>query len=902
MDSPIAMLGDVVSDMRSSLAHGKMDPIHRPSHDEDDTALLTRSVLREELQRFVTWTLPSSFFGEIRVQLQEDLQHWLDAFLESLDGLEKKERRAIADGFRGYEDNENNVKPWAFSEAPNGTSPQSRPGTPLSNGQPGSLNELSIGRGSRARHSILNKPSMINPPSGALQDSSNLRPASAIVRPTHQRSQTLKQRPGTAPSSGQGHRHVTFQDTCGAAPDVTFENTYRPEVLPSSKTLKEISFENHALLAAAAAGGKSPDQASMTIGRLRQAAAAKSAAALVDNEAPAITNDASHGHSDMSVGRLRHDTVNKTTMDALRRARRASDGEAQAQHMARQQALLPVPPCGLPPSLPSIPSSMPETSSPRYEEAVDSEPALSENGAMLPAVTEVCMGMRRSFTCDTDLRRSLQEVEDVPQKANGRRASTQPKQLDEETLVHSEGDTTNTPSSIRFRAEDTENCLSPTKSMQSSDSGFKAVRPKSIHLPSRFKSARATTMEDIVLEDCRHTMRTIVLSPWFEYMVGALLMLNAISIGVKAEFRAQNPSEKAPVFFKVSETIFGLLFTVELVMRLYVFRKKFLRIKGWQWNLFDLIVVSLQIVEAFFDLFLSTDGVGALSFLRLLRLGRVVRLLRMVRLVPELKSMVYLIAASMQSFFWTLVLLSLLMYGLAVHLADEVSEYRESNPSSDLSKLEDGWGSVLKSINSLYQSILGGIDWKELYDELERISWSVPMLFVMYVAFASLVMLNLVTGVFVEGAQRIVTEDRDAELVKQAKRMFNIVDDSADHQVTWDEFQSHLEDPGMAEYFRLVGISRKEAKDLFQLLDLDSSGTLSVKEFVHGCLGLRGPAKSLDLARLAYNHELQGNRLLSIEQKLDSGNLGWSAELCGRRGIASENVHPNSRSHVHTRS
>lgn len=369
-------------------------------------------------------------------------------------------------------------------------------------------------------------------------------------------------------------------------------------------------------------------------------------------------------------------------------------------------------------------------------------------------------------------------------------------------------------------------------------------------------------------------LRQMVLNPWFEYIVAIMLLANAVSIGSRAEYRAQNPTKRTPDVFTTAELMFSLIFTAELVIRIFVFRFDFLRMKGWEWNLFDLIVVSLQFVESIFDLvgaaITDQKGLRSLTILRLLRLGRIVRLLRMVRLVPALKSMVYLIAASMQSFFWTVMLLALLMFGVAVHFTEMVADHREDHQNTNTDDLENAWGSLLKSITSLYQAILGGIDWKDLTDGIDKVSWSASVVFAMYIAFASLVMLNLVTGVFVEGAQRIVSDDRDAELVRQAKKMFDIVDDQHDHQITWHEFAQHLEDPGMAEYFRLVGISRKEAKDLFQLLDNDHSGTLSIKEFVHGCLGLRGPAKSIDLARLAYNHELQGRRLGHIETIIQS--------------------------------
>jgi len=61
-----------------------------------------------------------------------------------------------------------------------------------------------------------------------------------------------------------------------------------------------------------------------------------------------------------------------------------------------------------------------------------------------------------------------------------------------------------------------------------------------------------------------------------------------------------------------------------------------------------------------------------------------------------------------------------------------------------------------------------------------------------YVAFSVLVVMNLVTGVFVEGAQRLSKEDKDKELVKMAYRTFNAVDDDANSEKIEDQHHSSV--------------------------------------------------------------------------------------------------------------
>jgi len=370
------------------------------------------------------------------------------------------------------------------------------------------------------------------------------------------------------------------------------------------------------------------------------------------------------------------------------------------------------------------------------------------------------------------------------------------------------------------------------------------------------------------------SLREAILNPIFECAIGILLALNALSMGFRAQHRAKHPTGVLPGIHGQFELVFSVLFTIELLLKLYAFRLAFFKTKGWEWNAFDLVVVVIQDAELILDLSLQgNDGkLEELSFTRLLRLGRVVRLLRMVRLIPELKSIVSLVAASMSAFLWTMVLLMLLLYGVAVHLTEVVADFVGSTsievPELQSERLEGAWGSLPQSIVSLYEAILGGIDWKDLMDDLEDISWSVPLIFMMYIAFGVLVMLNLVTGVFVEGAQRLVSDDRDAELVKQAHKVFASVDESDHNVIDWAVFKRHLDDTSMHAYFALLGMHKSDAKDLFRLLDLDGSGSLSIKEFVHGCLSLRGTAKSLDLARIAYNFGLVEKQVKSMDNKL----------------------------------
>lgn len=388
---------------------------------------------------------------------------------------------------------------------------------------------------------------------------------------------------------------------------------------------------------------------------------------------------------------------------------------------------------------------------------------------------------------------------------------------------------------------------------------------------------------DIARRSCFARLGTMVKSESFDYVMGVFLMANAISIGFQADHMARNLStDKPPSYLRAAEIFFCVIFLLELILRIFVHKWEFLRGKNWQWHLFDSIVVFFSVIDELTQMFLTGSKVqeiiDSMGVLRMLRLMRVVRLVRMVRLIPELKSMVYLIFASMWSFFWTMMLLILLMYCFAVYFTDLATDMARKSLEEDGQKNDDLaslWGGVGHSILSLWLAITGGDDWRNFIDVfLGHSSYLLnALVFSLYIAFTTLVMLNLVTGVFVEGAQRIIREDKDSELLKLACRLFDQSDKDGSNDITWEEFRIQLESKEMDDYFKAVDLSRSEAKDLFKLLDIDHSGAISIEEFVKGCLRLRGPARSVDLLALVYDFQSRNSQFQECLAVMDSNIL-----------------------------
>lgn len=383
----------------------------------------------------------------------------------------------------------------------------------------------------------------------------------------------------------------------------------------------------------------------------------------------------------------------------------------------------------------------------------------------------------------------------------------------------------------------------------------------------------------------------IVKSAIFEYGIIACIIANALTIGIQTDILARERIEEAPYIFDVFETFFCVVFSFELFIRMYVFRRRFFFMPGWKWNIFDFLVVVMQLIEkgleiinAILDSGTSATG-GNFSFMRVmrvLRLIRVLRLVRLLRLISELRTIVDSLIGSLRSLLWTLALLFLLIYIIGLFFTQLVAAHMVSlDPivfGPDEVLFEAYYGSLPRTILSLFQAMSGGVDWDNMAQPLiDQISPVLGLIMAMYIAFVVLALMNVVTGVFVESALKNARDEQETFMVQYARRLFQKCDLDESGKLNWQEFQQHLNNPDIDVFFRIIDVEVQEAMELFHLLDLDRSGEVDYEEFLNGCLRLRGQAKAIDLVTL-----LLENRRMSHDWSLHATFV--ENELCSIAG------------------
>jgi len=247
----------------------------------------------------------------------------------------------------------------------------------------------------------------------------------------------------------------------------------------------------------------------------------------------------------------------------------------------------------------------------------------------------------------------------------------------------------------------------------------------------------------------------------------------------------------------------------------------------------------------------------------------------------------------LHSFVWTIALMVILVYCFGVFITQLVADrlHRQDAAKSahhaDLSKY---YGSILSSMLSLFQAITGGVDWDDVMTPLqESISPSVSVLFVSYVAFAVLVLLNLVTGVFVEGAQRIIREDREAEQVRLLCTLLRKSDLTLETEMDFHDFMREMGNAHMEDFFDTFDFTRDEVETLFELLDRDGNGSLTLTEFVLGCQRLTGPARIYDIQLLHKSHRSFVRSVENHIARVEKNFQGTENGVCSKGNMTISN-------------
>jgi len=340
-------------------------------------------------------------------------------------------------------------------------------------------------------------------------------------------------------------------------------------------------------------------------------------------------------------------------------------------------------------------------------------------------------------------------------------------------------------------------------------------------------------------------------------VIGVVIILNTMMLGLETDLTDANDPPDDRVFWILAESIFIIIFSVEIVLRIEIERRR------WPcslWNWLDVCLVIMAIIDTWILNFIHQNNrLRVVNLLRIVRLIRVVRVVRLVRMFRALYVTVMAFKEALSGLVYICIIMVGGVYVCAIFMTAVVGK-------TDLSELElggisgsDRFGTILRSMYSLFELMtLEG--WQLVGRPLVQAEPAMALFFFGYIMIFTFGLLNMVVAVVVEKtllqARRLEKMDTDIQQQEVAKQLdemreaFVECDQNRDGTIDREEFKKSMmftqegvstnKQGSLAACFENLGIPTDDALTLFDILDADASGELSMNEFIDGCARVLG--------------------------------------------------------------
>lgn len=407
---------------------------------------------------------------------------------------------------------------------------------------------------------------------------------------------------------------------------------------------------------------------------------------------------------------------------------------------------------------------------------------------------------------------------------------------------------------------------------------------------------------DWFMQDVKEPKRTgrlarIVDGRKFEYTFAFVILMNAVFMAYAMNHQARQPSAPiSPLIRRVDMAFLGL-YILELSLKFVVHRAYFF-FGDTGWKVLDFSLVVYGIFDLIFEHIVGSSG-GSSHWMRSIRLfktAKVLRMLRVIKVLKELNLLMACILGSLRALMWSLVLMCVILYMFSLVFVQQATAYLAQDPDQQeeltVSSIRLAFGSVEYSMLTLFQTLFGGDDWGKFQMLLREAGPLGEAMYILFIAFANIALLNILTGVFVENALKLAqpnffekAAEHHRDLVEQAKVLEELCcewDTDDNGLLSFQEFVDMVSHPKVRKYLDYLGLEVPSLEMFFSLL-ADESGQVSCNTFVTACMRLRGDAKSIDMKQLSLEIRLGRNLrkdVKAIKQLMLTGQnyMGWMQE------------------------
>jgi hypothetical protein len=327
-----------------------------------------------------------------------------------------------------------------------------------------------------------------------------------------------------------------------------------------------------------------------------------------------------------------------------------------------------------------------------------------------------------------------------------------------------------------------------------------------------------------------------------------------------------DPDREPSDLLVYGELFFLIVYSLEFIMKLWRFRLYFFHDASWKFNWLDFVLVLLGFYSTFFEGLLP--NFSWLRMLRMLKLAKALRVLRLISMIKPLRAILQSLMHTIDTLAWSIIMLLVILFLFALVIVIRVASFLQEEPIhrelvvgesgetvTDL--LEANYGSIGLTILHLFMCSTGGNDWSVYYDPLRPTGEINCILFLFFIAFTQIALLNIILGIFVDDAMKNMIADKDEKAEEHAEEMLQTeaelrellydLDTNGDAMVSKAEWLVGLQSPKIHNYLEMMGFRASEARDFLDVICEGDEDAIHIDRFVDMVMRFRGTSSCFDM-------------------------------------------------------
>mmetsp|Transcript_69775 Transcript_69775/g.149329 ORF Transcript_69775/g.149329 Transcript_69775/m.149329 type:complete len:332 (-) Transcript_69775:29-1024(-) len=264
----------------------------------------------------------------------------------------------------------------------------------------------------------------------------------------------------------------------------------------------------------------------------------------------------------------------------------------------------------------------------------------------------------------------------------------------------------------------------------------------------------------------------------------------------------------------------------------------------------------------------DNQNMSSLRVMRLLKMIKIIRVVRVMKMFRELRLLMRGILGAMRPMFWAALLLLIITYMCGVCFLQASTYHLVADPdvtAETRTDIEEYWSSVTTCMLSLYMSSTDGISWIHVAKPLKAIGSFYHILFLIYIAFYTFVVVNTITSLFIEATMASAEKDTNSIIqeeltrkkmyIEKLHRLWLRCDVQDSGELSLQDFMELMQDPELLAFASSLELEMIDLEMFFLMLSSDGKEPVDFTAFVSGCMKYKGPARSMDVQALMAFHD-----------------------------------------------